>query len=78
MRIILFRTYFVITYVFRFIELLLGLLYEIEVLLLCDDCELQHKECHCDSAREFIPKDKMEGTVKNSVLVFDNLEEFVI
>ena len=29
---------------------------------LCDDCELQHKECHCDCAREFIPKDKMEGT----------------
>ena len=29
---------------------------------LCDDCELQHKECHCDCTREFIPKDKMEGT----------------
>ena len=44
---------------------------------LCDECELQHKECHCDCAREFIPKDKMEGTVKNSVLVFDNLEELI-
>ena len=29
---------------------------------MCDECELQHKECHCDCAREFIPKDKMEGT----------------
>ena len=44
---------------------------------MCDECELQHKECHCDCAREFIPKDKMEGTVKNSVLVFDNLEELI-
>ena len=44
---------------------------------MCDDCELQHKECHCDCAREFIPKDKIEGTVKNSVLVFDTLEELV-
>ena len=42
---------------------------------MCDDCGLQHKECHCDCAREFIPKDKMEGTVKNYVLVFDTLEE---
>ena len=44
---------------------------------MCDECELQHKECHCDCAREFIPKYKMEGTVKNSVLVFDNLEELI-
>lgn len=44
---------------------------------MCDECELQHKECHCDCAREFIPKDKMERTVKNSVLVFDNLEELI-
>lgn len=44
---------------------------------MCDECELQHKECHCDCAREFIPKDKMEETVKNSVLVFDNLEELI-
>ena len=44
---------------------------------MCDECELQHKECHCDCAREFIPKDKMEGTVKNSVLGFDNLEELI-
>ena len=44
---------------------------------MCDECELQHKECHCDCAREFIPKDKMGGTVKNSVLIFDTLEELI-
>ena len=44
---------------------------------MCDECELQHKECRCDCAREFIPKDKIEVTVKNSVLVFDNLEELI-
>ena len=29
---------------------------------MCDECGPQHKECHCDCAREFIPKYKMEGT----------------
>lgn len=44
---------------------------------MCDECGLQHKECHCDCAREFIPKDKMEGTVKKFCFGFDTLEELI-
>ena len=42
---------------------------------LCDDCELQHKECHCDCAREFIPKDKTkESNVNFCLYDFNTLE----
>ena len=35
---------------------------------MCDECELQHKECHCDCAREFIPKDKTKESNVNFCL----------
>lgn len=45
---------------------------------LCDDCELQHKECHCDCAREFIPKDKTkEGNVNFCLYSFNTLGELI-
>lgn len=43
---------------------------------MCDECELQHKECHCDCAREFIPKDKMEGT-KDKVEMVKSEEPYI-
>lgn len=43
---------------------------------MCDDCELQHKECHCDCAREFIPKNKMEGT-KDKVEMVKSEEPYI-
>lgn len=45
---------------------------------LCDDCELQHKECHCDCAREFIPKDKTkESNVNFCLYGFNTLGELI-
>lgn len=45
---------------------------------LCDDCELQYKECHCDCAREFIPKDKTkESNVNFCLYGFNTLGELI-
>ena len=43
---------------------------------MCDECELQHKECHCDCAREFIPKDKMERN-KDKVEMVKSEEPYI-
>lgn len=43
---------------------------------MCDECELQHKECHCDCAREFIQKDKIEGT-KDKVEMVKSEEPYI-